>query len=145
MGKTFGIFSTKKNSLFLNLIIKFFIDSFLGNNYGIYDTNDYNLYYAGVGRLPYVHFQMAGAIKLQVENLMVSECYFKNNSNLKGGGIYLNKNYDYDWQYVYINNSIFSFNEAGDNGAAIELEKNIQKIQGNITNCYFFDNFAWCK
>lgn len=125
--------------------ISFFLDSFLENNLAIYDEKEYYLHSNGGGEMAYVHFQMAGAIKSQVETLIVSECYFRNNSNFKGGGIYINKNNNYDWQYVYINNSIFSFNEAGDSGASLQFENNIQKIRGNVTNCFFQENFAWCK
>lgn len=126
--------------------INFFkLDSFLENNYGIYDEEEYYLHSAGWGTMAYVHFQIAGATRLQVETVIVSECYFRNNSNLKGGAIYLNKNNDFDLQYVYINNTIFALNEAGDNGAGIEFEKNIQRIQGNITNCFFLNNLAWRK
>lgn len=117
----------------------------LENNYAIYNEEEYYLNSIGAGEMAYLHFQMAGAIKLQVETLIVSECYLRNNSNFKGGGIYVIKNSNYDWQYVYINNSVFSFNEAGDTGGGIQFEKNIQKILGNVTNCYFRENFAWCK
>lgn len=115
------------------------------NNYGIFDEFEFNLRKKGFGRMALVHFQVAGALRLEVQYLIVEECYFFNNSNLKGGAIYLNKNQNYEAQYIYISKTIFRSNEAGDNGGCIELEKNIQKIIGNISNCYFLENFAWRK
>jgi predicted outer membrane repeat protein len=113
------------------------------NQIGVYEASEYDLNSAGWGRMALVHGQNAGAMYLEVETLTVFECYFFNNSNLKGGAVYLNKNKKYDNQYVSIQNTIFSNNEAGDNGAAIEFENDILFITGEVTNCYFFQGFAW--
>ena len=94
--------------------------------------------------MAYVHLQPAGALRLQVQILMVKECYFYNNSNLKGGAILLNKNENFEENYVSIENCVFKMNEAGDSGASISFDQNINFIEGNITKCYFFDNLAWC-
>ena len=95
--------------------------------------------------MAFIHGQMAGAIRLEAESAIVFECYFFNNSNLKGGAFYLNKNKKFEHQFVSIRNSIFSMNEAGDTGASIDLDKNILLISGDITNCYIFNNLAWRK
>ena len=113
------------------------------NQCGVYDALEHYLHLAGWGTMAYVHTQVAGALRILSETLIIEECYFYNNSNLKGGAIYFNKNDNYDIQYFFIKNNIFAFNEAGDNGAAIEFEKNLLKLIGNISNCYFYANLAW--
>ena len=60
------------------------------------------LHSAGWGSMAYVHFQNAGALKIVSQTLIVSDCYFFNNSNLKGGAIYFSKNDNYDKQYFNI-------------------------------------------
>ena len=65
------------------------------NQIGIYEATEYDLNSAGWGRMTLVHGQNAGAMYLEVETLTVFECYFFNNSNLKGGAVYLNKNKKY--------------------------------------------------
>ena len=111
--------------------------------YGIYDDFDYYLHSIGWGSMAYVHSQVSGAIRAHVETFIAKDCYFMNNSNLKGGAIYLSKNENYEKQYVDIQNSIFVLNEAGDNGASIQFDNNIIFLKGNVTNCYFYKNLAW--
>ena len=115
------------------------------HQYGVYEPSEYYLHSAGWGTMAFIHGQMAGAIRLEAESAIVFECYFFNNSNLKGGAFYLNKNKKFEHQFVSIRNSIFSMNEAGDTGASIDLDKNILLISGDITNCYIFNNLAWRK
>lgn len=113
------------------------------NQNGIYSEEDYIFHNYSGYRMAFVHLQLAGALKLEVETLIVSECYFANNSNLKGGAIYINKNENYEMQYILIEKTIFTNNEAGDNGGCIEMEKKLRQISGNITNNYFLGNLAW--
>ena len=123
---------------------KLHIDSYFSYNYGLYDASEYYLNNIGFGHMAYVHMQIAGALRLLVESLSIKECYFFENSNLKGGAIYVNKNENSENTQVSIENCIFNMNEAGDNGGAISFDKNIILLQGNITNCYFESNHGWC-
>ena len=58
--------------------------SYFASNIAIYDTNDYYLSKIGIGSLAYVHMQPAGAMRVQAINITIIDCYFFNNSNLKG-------------------------------------------------------------
>lgn len=88
---------------------------------------------------------MGGALKIQAETAIISQSSFINNSNLKGGAIYFNKNENFQTQFFHIEYCIFEKNEAGDNGGGIEFEKTMRLIKGNITNSFFIHNLAWCK
>lgn len=115
------------------------------NQKGVYSEDEYIFHNSSGYSMAFVHLQFAGALKLEAETLIVSECYFANNSNLKGGAIYINKNENYEIQYILIEKTIFANNEAGDNGGCIEFEKNLRKISGNIRKNYFLGNSAWSK
>ena len=89
------------------------------------------------------HGENAGAIMCNSQTLIVINCYFYNNSNLNGGAIYFNKYVSSDAQYMIIEKTLFVKNEAGEAGSAIYFGTNMQYILGNITNCFFFQQYSF--
>lgn len=127
---------------FFEIKIYFITDTMIKNNFGKYNEEEYELNEKTHDELPYIHQQIVGAFRIEAQFLIITSCYFLNNSNLIGGGIYFNINENYEMQYINVTSTIFKFNEAGDHGGSIHLEKKIRKILGNISNCYFSENQA---
>jgi hypothetical protein len=71
------------------------------------------------------------------------ECYFYNNSNLKGGGIYFAGNEKYQKNYFWIEKTIFVYNDAGEGGSAMHFSQSLPLIEATILNCFFFRLIAW--
>lgn len=119
-------------------------DSFFGNNYPAYDYYDLNPDFPYDKSFPYqAHEENAGAIFSSAHYMLMNSCYFFNNSNMNGGGIFLNKHSQSDSQYFLIEETIFHKNQAGESGASLYLAEDIGKIIGNIIKCVFLKNYSY--
>ena len=67
-----------------------------------------------------------------------------NNQNLKGGAIHLSKNDLSDETNILFEKIVFKQNEAGDSGGCIAFALGLLLVLGDIKNCIFEQNFAWC-
>ena len=75
--------------------------------------------------------------------MIIEECYFFNNSNLKGGAIYFAGNEKFfECNFVFVR-SIFKKNDAGEGGGGMHFSQSLRFIKANITQCYFSDSLAW--
>ena len=75
--------------------------------------------------------------------MKIEECYFFNNSNLKGGALFFAGNEKFFESYFVIERSIFKKNDAGEGGAGMHFSQSLRFIKANITQCYFSNSLAW--
>lgn len=132
---------------FLLLILKFnFLESSFINHYGNFDASEIYLWVnLNRDRLSFFHQENAGVFYLRVNYLNVSQCYFSNNSNFRGGVFYFERNEKYINFFLQMEKSIFLKNDAGEGGAGIYFSTEITYTFANITNCFFAHSIAWCK
>ena len=71
------------------------------------------------------------------------DSYFKNNSNFKGGAIYLNELFIQDLQIFKIRKTIFTENIGGFTGGSLYLSERIKLINGEISSCVFFKEIGY--
>lgn len=112
----------------------------------MYDQQDYYDLALKKGDLYYTHGQFAGVIYALMQEITIKDSYFTNNSNYKGGAIYINKKKNLYKQFIHFEKVIFNLSRSGDGGGAISFDKDIQYIYGNIDSCLFQEGFSgWRK
>ena len=121
-----------------------FKESNFYNHYGLFDSIEHYLVRTSPTKkgYSYIHNEDAGAIYAATKYFDIKDCYFYNNSNLNGGGIYFQRNLNFLMQALEVLNCIFKKNEAGNVGGAISIgEIRIAKI--NIIDSFFMNGFAY--